>query len=119
MRIALVGLALLCAGCAKNASDVQATYTSPILYESWSCQQLAEEAARISSRAAIASGEQDRKASNDKVATTVAVVVFWPAAFFVGGDGTNAAELGRLKGEMEAIEQASIRKRCSITFQRG
>jgi hypothetical protein len=53
------------------------------------------------------------------VATTVAVVVFWPAAFLVSGNGGNAAELSRLKGDMEAIEQASIRKRCSITFQRS
>jgi hypothetical protein len=32
MRIALVlfGSALLLSGCAKNASDVQATYTSPM-----------------------------------------------------------------------------------------
>jgi hypothetical protein len=40
--------------------------------------------------------------------TGAAIVLFWPAAFFVKGDGQNAAELARLKGEFEAIEQASI-----------
>ena len=50
--------------------------------------------------------------------TGVAIVVFWPAAFFVGGDGNVAAELGRMKGQMQAIEQASIAKRCGIQFQR-
>ena len=117
--IILFGSVLLFGGCAKNASDVQTSYVSPILYENWTCQQLAEEATRISGRAAIAAGEQDRKATNDKVATTVAVIVFWPAAFLVGGDGANAAELGRLRGSMDAIEKASIRKRCGIEFQRG
>jgi hypothetical protein len=51
------------------------------------------------------------------VATTAAVIIFWPAAFFIGGDKQNAAELARLKGEMEAIEQASIRKNCGIQFR--
>jgi hypothetical protein len=48
----------------------------------------------------------------------VAVVIFWPAAFMVGGDRNTAAELGRLKGELEAIEQVSIRKNCGIQFRR-
>jgi hypothetical protein len=30
-----------------------------------------------------------------------------------------AAELARLKGEMDAIEQTSIRKKCGIQFQRA
>jgi hypothetical protein len=95
MRIIIVisGSALWFGWCAKNASEVQATYVSPILYENWTCQQLAEEATKIPGRAATAAGEQDRKATNDKVATTVAVIVFWRAAFLVGGDGGNAAAL--------------------------
>jgi hypothetical protein len=80
---------------------------------------LAEEAQRVSHRAAVAAGVQDDQASKDAVATGVAVVLFWPAAFFIGGDKGNAAELGRLKGEMEAIEQASIRKNCGIQFRRA
>src|SRR5438045_1027051 len=92
--------ALAMAGCASKSSDVAGTYISPLQYESLSCRQLAEEANRVSHRAAIAAGVQDRQASNDAVATGVAIVVFWPAAFFIGGDKGNAAELGRLKGEM-------------------
>ena len=57
----------------------------------------------------------DRRARS----STVAVVVFWPAAFFVGGDGPNAAELAQLKGQMSAVEQMSIQKRCNIQFDRG
>jgi hypothetical protein len=47
------------------------------------------------------------------------VVIFWPAAFFVGGNEQTIAELARLRGELEAIEQAAIRKKCNIQFQRG
>jgi len=39
------------------------------------------------------------------------------AAFFVGGDKQTAAELAQMKGQMVAIEQASIQKKCGIQFQ--
>jgi hypothetical protein len=35
---------------------------------------------------------------------------FWAAAFFVGGDKQTAAELAQMKGQMVAVEQASIAK---------
>ncbi|MCM2562892.1 hypothetical protein M8756_12090 [Lutimaribacter sp. EGI FJ00015] len=57
---------------------------------------------------------QDQNAQGDAIATGVALVLFWPAAFFVGGDKENAAERSRLKGEMEASEQASIQKTVGL-----
>jgi hypothetical protein len=69
--------------------------------------------------AAVATGQQNKARSKDAVATTVGVVLFWPALFAVNGDGPKAAELSRLKGEMEAIEAASIQKNCQITFQKS
>lgn len=108
---------LLLAACAKEASQVGATYVSPVLYEAYTCPQLAEEAQRVSSRAAQSSGVQDQKATNDKVAMGVGLVIFWPALLFTKGNDENTAELARLKGQMDAIEQASIKKRCGITFQ--
>lgn len=113
---ALAGLAL--AGCASRSSEISAAYVSPVAYQNYTCQQLAQEAQALSARAAQVSGAQDQKRTNDAVATTVAVVVFWPAAFFVGGDGQTAAELSQLKGQMVAVEQASIQKKCNIQFQR-
>jgi hypothetical protein len=85
----------------------------------YNCQQLAEEAQRVSAHAAEAAGAQDGQATSDAVVTTAAVVVFWPAAFFVGGDEQNAAELARLRGQMDAIEQTSIRKKCRIQLRQG
>jgi hypothetical protein len=63
------------------------------------------------------SGAQDKQRTNDGLATAAAVVVFWPAAFFVGGDKQTAAELSQMKGQMDAVEQASIAKKCAIQFQ--
>jgi hypothetical protein len=87
------------------------------MYQQYNCQQLAQEAQAVSTRAASLSGVQDSKRTSDGVATAAAVVIFWPAAFFVGGDKQTAAELAQMKGQMVAIEQASILKNCNIQFQ--
>ena len=92
-------------------------YVSPVAYQSYTCQQLALEAQAISTRAATLSGAQDSQRTKDGIATAAAIVIFWPAAFFVGGDKQTAAELSQMKGQMVAVEQASIAKKCGIQFQ--
>jgi hypothetical protein len=121
MRTAFIALlsAAVVTGCAKDASQVGATYVSPVLYDSYSCAQLAEEAQRVSGRAAQAAGVQDQKSTNDAIAMGVGLVIVWPALLFIKGNDDNTAELARLKGQMDAIEEASIKKRCGITFQRA
>jgi hypothetical protein len=110
--------ALLVSGCAKSASEVQPAYVSPIQYENYSCPQLAAEAQRVSRRASELSGVQDNKAEGDAVATGVAIVVFWPAAFLVSGDDHTTAELARMKGEFETIEKVSIQKNCRLDIRK-
>jgi uncharacterized protein YceK len=113
-----LAVALAVSGCASSSSDIRASYVSPLQYQPYTCKQLAEEAERISSRAVEASGTQDSSRTQDAVVTTVGVIVFWPILFAVKGDGQTAAELARLKGEMETIEKVSIQKNCGIVFQR-
>lgn len=110
--------AVALAGCADKAEDIGAAYVSPLAYQGLSCKQIAQEASRVSSRVGEVSGVQNKKAKDDAVATGVAIVVFWPAAFFIKGDKQTAAELARLKGELQALEQTSIKKNCGIVFQR-
>ena len=114
--LAIAGVAVL-AGCASSSSDISPAYVSPVAFQSYTCQQLAQEAQAISQRAATLSGAQDKQRTNDGWATAAAVVIFWPAAFFVGGDKQTAAELAQMKGQMVAIEQASVQKNCGIQFQ--
>ena len=107
----LRAIACVCAigaisGCASSSDTVTGSYSSPLQYQSYTCQQLGEEAQRISAHVAQASGTQDQKRTNDTLATTAAIIIFWPAAFLVGGNDQNTAELARLKGEFEAIECA-------------
>jgi hypothetical protein len=114
------GSAALCValgGCASSSTDISPAYISPVTYQSYTCQQLALEAQAVSTRAATLSGVQDSQRTKDGVATAAAIVIFWPAAFFAGGDKQTAAELAQMKGQMVAIEQASIAKKCNIQFQ--
>lgn len=112
-------LSVILTACASKSKDVSASYVSPTLYQNLSCSQLASEAQAVSSRAATAAGVQDKAASNDAVRTTVGVVLFWPAILFNNGDNAHTAELARLKGEMQAIEDASRRKKCGLQFKKG
>jgi hypothetical protein len=118
MRVlGIVALGAALGACASSSADITPAYISPVMYQQYDCQQLAQEAAAVSTRAASLSGVQDSKRTNDGVATAAAIVIFWPAAFFVGGDKQTAAELAQMKGQMVAIEQASIAKKCGIQFQ--
>jgi hypothetical protein len=116
-KLRMVALAAALGGCASSSSEIAPAYVSPVAYQSYTCQQLALEAQSISTRAATLSGAQDSQRSKDGLVTAAAIVVFWPAAFFVGGDKQTAAELSQMKGQMVAIEQASIAKKCAIQFQ--
>lgn len=113
-----IAVTMALVGCASKSVDIKAAYVSSTLYEKLSCAELAEEAKVVSSRAIAASGEQDKRAGQDQAAMAVGLVLFWPAMFMAKGDGAQAAEVSRLKGEMQAIEDASRRKGCGIVFQK-
>lgn len=120
MKLALAVLAatLVLSACATSPKDITAVYVSPVLYQNLTCDQLSQEAVRVSNAAAIATGTQQSQADKDAAMVGVSLILFWPAVFFVGGDKGNAAEVSRLKGEMNAIEQANITKGCGIQFAR-
>ena len=106
-------------GCASSSSEIKAAYISPIQYQNLTCPQIGQEMERVSRRASEAAGVQDSQKSQDGWVTAGAIILFWPAAFFIKGDGQNAAELARLKGEFEALERASIEKNCNLQIRRS
>lgn len=113
---ALVGttaIAIALSGCATASKDVATIYVSPMQYAPYDCEQLAAEAARIQSRVAALGGRLDSAATNDAALMGVGLILFWPALFFLGGTKEQEAEYARLKGEYEAVYQASIAKKCS------
>jgi len=111
-----VATALL-AGCAQKSEKIEAAYVSPLPYEKLSCRQIKDEAQRVATRSGEVMGIQNQKAQNDAVATGVAVVLLWPAAFFIKGDKETATEVANLKGQMNALREVSEKKNCGIVFQ--
>ncbi|GAB5387134.1 MAG: hypothetical protein Alpg2KO_01020 [Alphaproteobacteria bacterium] len=99
-------------GCASSSSSVSAQYVSEHQYSNLNCDQIALETRRISARVSEISGQQDDAATADAVAMGVGLIVFWPALFALALTDDQEAELGRLKGEYEALERAAISRGC-------
>lgn len=104
----------LLAGCATRSENIEATYQSPMQYQSHDCDQIQMEMVRVSSKVREISGAQDSEATKDAVALGVGLVIFWPALFFMMGDDKEA-DIGRLKGEYDALHQAAIMKKCGFS----
>ena len=109
--IILLSVTLALAGCASSSDSITESYVSPLKYNSYTCSQLEQEYARTLQRSHAINKKQDQIASNDQVAMGVGLILFWPALFFIDSDD-NKEEVSRLKGELSAIEQASIRQDC-------
>ena len=112
--VALVALV----GCAANPKSIAPAYVSPLQYASYDCPQLGEELHRLASTTALVSGEQKSTATKDNVSVAAGVVgtlIFWPAMFaFIGTAGSDQEhEIARLKGTLNAVESAAIKKKCS------
>jgi hypothetical protein len=105
------------AGCSSSPDKISAAYVSPLQYQSYDCDQIRQELMRINSRVIEVTGQQQKTATKDAVAMGVGLVVFWPALFFLAAGEDKSAELGRLKGEYEALEKAAIEKKCSVATE--
>ena len=105
--------AIMAAGCATSPNNITAEYVSPLQYQNYTCDQLIQETRRIGARVSEVTGQQQAQANNDAIAMGVGLVIFWPALFFLANNGDKKAELSRLKGEYDAVQQAGIQKNCS------
>jgi hypothetical protein len=99
-------------GCASKSIEIVPTYTTPNLYSSWDCNQINNELLRLNSRVATLTGEQDRIYKNDQMYGWVGTFLLWPLYLFIKGDGAIASELAKVKGEYQALLQASSNNKC-------
>ena len=107
-------LTFIVTGCASSPHDMAASYVSPLIYQSFDCQQLVMESDRVSRRVQSMHAKLDEKESDDSAKMAVGLILFWPALFFLDGDEDGAIEYKRLKGESEAIHQAAIARKCDL-----
>jgi hypothetical protein len=118
MMSAIVSACFLVSGCASSPDKIAAQSVSTLPYEQHNCNQIGAEVDRVTRRVSELHGTLDKKASGDSAQMAIGMVLFWPALFFLeGGDGPEAAEYARLKGERDALEKVAIQKECGIAFQ--
>jgi len=111
-------LLIFVVGCATQPKDLPTTYVSPNQYQHYSCDQITLEMNRASRKANELQAKLKQDADNDAAQMAVGLIIFWPTLFFLeGGDGPEAAEYSRLKGEFEALEEVSIQKKCGVEVQ--
>jgi hypothetical protein len=113
--IAISTAAVMFAGCATASKDISATYSSPVMYQAYDCQQIAAETVRIQARVAQLGGRLDEAASHDKAIAGVGIIIFWPALFALGGTKAQEAEYANLKGQYDAVQQAAVEKKCAVS----
>lgn len=112
--ISLLSAAAIMAGCASASKDIVSASVSPLQYQNYTCEQLISENARIQNKAIELGARLDQSAQNDKAITGVALLLFWPAAFALGGNKAQEAEYARLKGENDAIQQTLVMRNCGM-----
>jgi hypothetical protein len=75
---------------------------------------LAHELAQLNLRKNTLAAEVDKKAANDEGITAVSAILFWPAAFALGGNKEQEQEYARIKGEYDAVVQVGAEKQCNL-----
>lgn len=114
-----IAAAFVLGACAPTPHNVKPSYEPQAVYDNLSCNQIASEAISASNKAHDKAGIERRHRNQDKAIVATGLIVFWPALFFTHGHNTQSAEdLAQLKGEMEALENASAKKGCGIKFDR-
>jgi len=117
MKKLRVGVALLAAAaqaaCASGPSSIDARYVSPNTYQAWSCPQLFDEKARVSSELERTSGLQKENATTDAVIVGAGIILAPILLIGLAATKDRKDEIGRLKGEYEALDLTIKTKQCT------
>ena len=111
----LLIFAIFLSGCATKPNKIEASYVSPYKYRDYDEDQLIIEMDHVARRTNELYYSLKKEATNDSAQMAVGLLLFWPALFFLeGGDGPEAAEYARLKGEYEALRTVAVQKKISF-----
>lgn len=113
MKHLILAPVLIVAACAQAPQDIAPTPVSPVIYRGLNCSEINNEAIRINNQLVDLTGKQTKAAGTDAAMTAVSLVLFWPAAFFIGSAGDHGADIARLRGELMALSDASKAKGCT------
>lgn len=113
-KITVVITALMAiSACASNPDKLGTQYVSSVKYQDYTCSQLSMSYDNKSTRLAQLYNQLKKERDADELQVGVGLLLFWPTLLFVeGGDGAEAVEYSRLKGEVQAIQEMMIQKSC-------
>lgn len=96
-----LALVLALGGCAAKPESIPPAYVSHMLYMPYTVEQLGQEETRLQAALATASDAQRKARSND---TAGVIFLGLPVSSLSGSN--QAANIARLKGELEAVQKA-------------
>lgn len=105
MMLKIVGSLVVAAalvGCATAPEEIVPRYVPTDQYEDKTCRELSVIQGRLVNQIRIAEAAQRQAQQRDAAMVATSALLFWPAMFFIEGDGATAEELARLKGELDA-----------------
>jgi hypothetical protein len=112
----LAFLTFLLFGCASQPEDIGTAFVSPAQYTSYDCEVLASSLANKNRKLNSLYSSLKADAKADKWQMGVGLFIAWPALLLLeGGDDTRAEEYRQLKGEVEAMQEASLIKKCGFS----
>lgn len=105
----ILGLAALAlaAACAPTPESIAPAYVSELPYRAYTCEQLGEENARLNQALSTASVAQNTARTND----TVGIILIGLPIGSMSGQSI-APQIALYKGQLEAVQKASIRNHC-------
>ena len=99
--------------CATSPDKLTTQYIPASTYSNLDCDQIASSLRQKNGRLETLYARLKSEASTDQTQAVVGTLLFWPALFFLeGGDSPDAASYSRLKGEVEALGEMSMQKKC-------
>jgi hypothetical protein len=112
--LALLGVALFLTSCAAKPESIPPAYVSHMVYLPYTVEQLGQEESRLQAALATSSDAQRKARSND----TVGVIFLGLPVSSLSGSN-QAANIARIKGELEAVQKAIILKSSGQAPQMG
>lgn len=116
--IATLISASIIGACTTRPASIAPTSVSPILYDGADCARLANEAMQVDQKITLLSADLESSADADAAIVALGFLL-WPIWFATAATGGAAKEqeLGSLKGQREAIQSASVNKKCGLNMQ--
>ncbi|MEM9552079.1 MAG: hypothetical protein AAGA05_12945 [Pseudomonadota bacterium] len=113
-KAALLAACVAVSACAQQPHKIEASYVSRSAFEGKGCNDLLAERNDIVRHVNDLSAKQKKAATTDAVATGVALVLFWPAAFALATTSDNSGALSLAKGNYDAISSQMQLQGCNV-----